>query len=242
MTYPLTFRRHVLKIQHQEALTFKATAHRFGIGIASLVRWHHSLEPKGRPQQSYKIDMEALKKDVVTFPDDYLYERAARFHVTPTGIYLALRRMGITYKKILCHPKRNQEARTTFQETIQQLKTSGRPILYLDESGFAVDMPRTRGYAPRGARCYSLCDWNAKGRINAIGALSGKRLITVSLFSCNVDSDVFHHWMINDLLPKAPKGSIMVMDNAAFHKRADTQKAITDAGHHIQYLPPYSPA
>ena len=99
MTYPLTFRRHVLKIQHQEALTFKATAHRFGIGIASLVRWHHSLEPKGRPQQSYKIDMEALKKDVITSPDDYLYERAARFHVTPTGIYLALRRMGITYKK-----------------------------------------------------------------------------------------------------------------------------------------------
>jgi len=37
-----------------------------------------------------------------------------------------------------------------------------------------------------------------------------------------------------DLLPKLPLHSVMVMDNAAFHQRADT-------GHRLEYLPPYSP-
>jgi len=31
------------------------------------------------------------------------------------------------------------------------------------------------------------------------------------------------------------------MDNATFHQRTDIQKAITDAGHTHEYLPPYSP-
>jgi hypothetical protein len=48
-----------------------------------------------------------------------------------------------------------------------------RPIVYIDESGFAHDMPRTHGYAARGQRCMGLQDWHAKGRTNAIGALIG---------------------------------------------------------------------
>lgn len=31
------------------------------------------------------------------------------------------------------------------------------------------------------------------------------------------------------------------MDNATFHKRADIQRAILEAGHILEYLPPYSP-
>ncbi len=31
------------------------------------------------------------------------------------------------------------------------------------------------------------------------------------------------------------------MDNASFHKRLDTQAAIRQAGHQLEYLPPYSP-
>jgi transposase len=31
------------------------------------------------------------------------------------------------------------------------------------------------------------------------------------------------------------------MDNASFHKRQDIQEAITQAGHILEYLPPYSP-
>lgn len=102
-------------------------------------------------------------------------------------------------------------------------------------------MPRTHGYAPKGQRCYGLKDWNAKGRTNAIGALLGSAIISIWLCNGNVDGHVFHAWVKNDLLPNLPKNSVVVMDNAAFHKRSDTQDLIRQSGHIIEYLPPYSP-
>ena len=84
-------------------------------------------------------------------------------------------------------------------------------------------------------------DWHARGRTNAIGALIGKALLTVGLFTTNVNADVFTAWLEQDLIPKLPKNSVLVMDNATFHKRSDTLKAIHDAGHTALFLPPYSP-
>jgi len=49
-----------------------------------------------------------------------------------------------------------------------------------------------------------------------------KKLFTACLFEGNINSDVFHAWIIHDLLPKAPKDAVIVMDNATFHHRADT--------------------
>ncbi|NRA88018.1 MAG: IS630 family transposase [Rhizobiales bacterium] len=111
----------------------------------------------------------------------------------------------------------------------------------MDESGFAHDMPRTHGYTAIGKRCYGTQDWHAKGRTNAIGALLGKTLLTIGLFCSNVNADVFTAWLKQDLLPKCPTKSVIVMDNAAFHKRQDTRDAIIRAGHTLLFLPPYSP-
>ena len=144
-------------------------------------------------------------------------------------------------KKTLKHPKADVNARRIFQEKIAAYEAAGRPIVYLDESGFAQDAPRTHGYAPAGQRCHGTHDWHAPGRINAIGALIGKLLITVSLFAVNINADVFHAWAMQDLLPELPPHAVIVMDNAAFHKRQDTREAIQNAGHTLEYLPAYSP-
>ena len=102
-------------------------------------------------------------------------------------------------------------------------------------------MPRTHGYAEKGKRCFGTQDWHAKGRTNAIGALLDKTLLTIGLFSTNVNADIFTAWITQDLLPKLPEKSVLVMDNAAFHKRQDTLDAIQNAGHTPLFLPPYSP-
>ena len=77
-------------------------------------------------------------------------------------------------------------------------------------------MPRTHGYSTKGNRCYGTHDWGAKGRTNAIGALIGKTLLTVSLFMSNVNTEIFSSWVEQDLLPKLPQNSVIVMDNASF--------------------------
>ncbi|MDD3183032.1 MAG: transposase [Alphaproteobacteria bacterium] len=44
-----------------------------------------------------------------------------------------------------------------------------------------------------------------------------------------------------DLLSKLSKRTVIVMDNATFHKRQNTQQAIRDAGHILLFMPSYSP-
>ena len=102
-------------------------------------------------------------------------------------------------------------------------------------------MPRNYGYSIKGKRCYGSHDWGAKGRTNAIGALIENRLLTVSLFNCNVDTAVFSIWLKQDLLPKLPQESVLVMDNASFHKNKLIEEEIKKAGYFLEYLPPYSP-
>lgn len=74
-----------------------------------------------------------------------------------------------------------QKKRSTFCQKIEALKKDYTPIVYIDESGFAYDMPRTHGYSTSRQRCYGKHDyWGAKGRTNAIGALIGAKVRTPS--------------------------------------------------------------
>lgn len=145
-------------------------------------------------------------------------------------------------KKTLFHPKADEVRRVQFQTRIRwHEKVENRPIVYIDESGFAVDSPRTHGYTQKGHRCLDQKDWHAKGRLNAIGALIAFKLIAIQLWSCNIDSDIFFAWVNTALLPATPNESVIVLDGAPFHKRFDIHQAIQDKGHHVEFLPPYSP-
>ena len=84
-------------------------------------------------------------------------------------------------------------------------------------------------------------NWNAKGRTNVIGALMGKTLLALQSFTRTINSEVFMAWVRDTLLPQIPPQSVLIMDNATFHKRKDIQLLIQEAGHKLLYLPPYSP-
>ena len=144
-------------------------------------------------------------------------------------------------KKTLIHPKADEDKRKLFQKKIEQYKAKGLPICYLDESGHALDIPRTHGYSIKGERCYGTCDWGAKGRTNVIGALIGKILFAVGLFNCNIDTEVFKTWIKYFLLPNLKTKTVIVMDNATFHKNSQMLNDIVKAGHVVEFLPAYSP-
>jgi transposase len=46
---------------------------------------------------------------------------------------------------------------------------------------------------------------------------------------------------VQDLIPKLPPRSVVIMDNATFHKGLTMQISLETAGHTLLYLPPYSP-
>lgn len=100
MCYTLDFRKKVFAIKEKENLTFEGTSKRFGIGIRTLFRWQKRIESKkNRNKPATKIDMEILKDDIEKIPDAYLFERAERLGVSISGIFYALKRLEISYKK-----------------------------------------------------------------------------------------------------------------------------------------------
>ena len=121
-------------------------------------------------------------------------------------------------KKTLKHPKADAQKRSSFCQRINEYKSLGRNIVYIDESGFAHDCPRTHGYAPRGERCFGIHDWGAKGRTNVIGALLGGALLTVAFFQTTINTKIFDQWVAQDLIKHLPEESVVVLDNAISHK------------------------
>ena len=122
MSYSLDFRKQVLRIREKEGLSLENVAERFGIGIATVFRWTKKLEPqKTRSRPSLKIDLEALKRDIEAYPDAYQYERAERFGVTQMGIWHALRRLNVTYKKSPKTPKSGSRKTLCILPTDQDL-------------------------------------------------------------------------------------------------------------------------
>jgi transposase len=106
MTYSLNFRQKVFKIRDKENLSMAEVAKRFDVGITSVMRWSKKIEPKAvRERPAIKLDMEALKKDIELYPDAYLIERAKRLNVSRNGVWYALKRLNVTYKKNASAPE-----------------------------------------------------------------------------------------------------------------------------------------
>lgn len=100
MTYSIDFRHRVLKIKAEEGLSYSATSKRFGVSVNSILLWTKRIEAKkSRDKPWTKIKVEDLKADIRLYSDAYYYERAKRFGVSVTGIYRAMKRLGISYKK-----------------------------------------------------------------------------------------------------------------------------------------------
>ncbi len=97
--HSLQFRSHVIKTRKYFGLTIAQTAKRFNIGSASINRWIKEITPKKRNILPTKIDNDKLLEDVAKYPDAYQKERAERLGVSQTGIWHALKRNRISYKK-----------------------------------------------------------------------------------------------------------------------------------------------
>ena len=105
MTYSLDFRRQVLK-SIDNGMTFTQAAEFYNLSPTTIQNWKRRVHSKTtRQTKPYKIPDEELLNDVKEHPDDYQYERARRLNCSKTGIYHALKRLGISQKKDLSASK-----------------------------------------------------------------------------------------------------------------------------------------
>ncbi|WP_201528625.1 IS630 family transposase [Psychrobacter frigidicola] len=241
MTYSIDFRKQVLR-SISNGMTVRDAAQLYNISTSTIHSWTQTLVPKkNRNKAPTKIANEALLQDVKQYPDDYMYERAQRFGCSKSGIESALKRLGISKKKTLKHPKSCPVKRAEYLRRLNDYIAQGYPIVYMDESGFEAETIRPHGYAPIGEPCIDSYNWQAKKRTNVIGALYGKMLFALEYVYKNVNWEVMYDWCKHTLIPSLKTQCVIVMDNASFHKKSRIQKLLNRHGHRILWLPPYSP-
>jgi transposase len=74
-----------------------------------------------------------------------------------------------------------------------------------------------------------------------IGGLMNQKFISPFIFQGGCNSEVFNIWIEKILLPEIPKGTTIIIDNAAFHKSLKTKELIENSGCNLLFLPTYFP-
>ena len=67
------------------------------------------------------------------------------------------------------------------------------------------------------------------------------QLVAPLTYEGDCNRSVFETWLEQKLLPVLAPGSVIICDNASFHKGGRIEELIQQAGCHLLYLPPYSP-
>ena len=114
-------------------------------------------------------------------------------------------------------------------------------IVYVDESGANEYYSRDYGLAPRGEKVYGEVSGKRYKRLNIISALCGSKKIAPFVYSWSTVAVWFEVWFEWYLCPLLPRGKVIVMDNAMFHRKAVLEKIAAFYGLSIIWLPPYSP-
>jgi transposase len=96
-------------------------------------------------------------------------------------------------------------------------------------------------YSAPGEVIYGEKQGSRRGRTSIIGAYGGKGLEAVVTFEGSCNRSVVETWLAEQLLPQCEKGTVIVMDNASFHKGGRIRELIEQKECHLLYLPPYSP-
>ncbi len=118
-------------------------------------------------------------------------------------------------------------------------------LVYIDESGCdkLIGFRRT-GWSPLGVAPVHVSKFHRGQRYQILPAYWQDGILLARVFQGSTDSEVFEDF-IEQLLPHCgrwpePK-SVLVMDNASFHRTERIEQMCYEAGVKLVYLPPYSP-
>ena len=114
-------------------------------------------------------------------------------------------------------------------------------LVYIDESGFELETFRPYAWSLRGQKVHGERNTCKRPRTSLIAAKCGKKLLAPILFQGSTNSLLFNHWLEHHLLKELETASILILDNARFHRKDDVRQIAEKEGHIVLFLPPYSP-
>ena len=172
------------------------------------------------------------------FADKYPY-LAQQFDCVPSAIGEALKRLKITRKKTKEFAERDEQKRQEYLEKIKQIPKES--VVYVDEVGFDTFLYREYAWAPRGQTVAGVISGKKFKRANIVAGKCCGKIVAPLQYTGSTDSRLFEFWFEEVLLKKIRKGSVIVIDNASFHRKAMLSELASSAGCSVLFLPPYSP-
>jgi len=95
--------------------------------------------------------------------------------------------------------------------------------------------------APRGEKACGIISGRKYKRVSVVAGKCGDRILAPLEYAGITDSVVFEYWFSKLLLKELPPKSVIVMDNASFHRKEILHKLAEGYDCSLLFLPPYSP-
>ena len=225
----------------------------FSVAISTLSRWNRASRENishVRKQRSNNKASDALvafirhhlehnpfltRKELKTSISDVF-----GISVSTTLVGVSIHRAGMTRKMTHARPSKPVDV-TTYKDFLikyRRIRNAGRHVVSIDETGFDDSSLPHMGYSRKGCRLvikHSKTSWRRTSAVAAISSIGTRKTL---LSERPVNGDTFLRFLGSlDI----PSGSIILMDNIAFHKTQSVKTFTESKGWELLFTPPYSP-
>ena len=245
MAYSLDFRKKVLAYCEKTGSITEASVV-FDISRNTIYQWLKLMETTGKLHHQVKgtkprkVDREKLKNYLEAHPDAFLTEIASEFGCHPTAYSLRSQSYGIYSKKKSCtYYEQDPEKVNQFLKEFNNL--SHLTPVYIDETGFETYFHREYGRSLKGQLITGQVSGRRFQRLSLVAGLINGEIIAPMTYKETMTSDFFEAWFKTFLLPTLDRPSVIIMDNARFHRMNKLKELCKEQGHRLLPLPPYSP-
>lgn len=138
-------------------------------------------------------------------------------------------------RKITTTDKNTPQIKKQFKEKVKEANI--KDVLFLDETGFQLQMHKTRGWSVKGQRC--IYEGKIKGHkhITGVFTISTKKIVSYQLYNRGVNNDIFIKYLKDSNI----KNKTLIMDNLRVHHTKDVKAVLNDNKVNVIFTPPYSP-
>jgi transposase len=194
--------------------------------------------------------LEVLKEHLLEKPELYLEEMVVFLWdefdvlVSPSSISRALRSINWSKKTARRVAKeRNLDLRDLYLHNLSHFRSYH--LVYVDESGCDKLIGfRKTGWSPFGVTPVQIAKLHRGRRYQILPAYSQDGILLSRVFQGTTEGEIFEDF-IEQLLPHCGRWpeprSVIVMDNASFHRTERVEQLCYEAGVKLIYLVPYSP-
>jgi transposase len=114
-------------------------------------------------------------------------------------------------------------------------------LIYVDECGIDQYLYREYAYSLRGQKVFTKISGRKYKRTNIVAGICKGEWVAPMAYNGTTDSILFEYWFDNCLLKEVKAGSVIVLDNATFHKKSVLHGLACQNKCLVLFLPPYSP-